>query len=229
MGCITSTQPKKVRDAAIKSHTEIMLNRSSSLNDQLRIIIDDDKYKNIDINTTKYSSLDSREHSSTISHTHSSLSSTTESTTSTQCTNEFSVSHTHSVISHTIIKPQSQIPQSTMDNLVTFQSGNGGVTMMGFANNNTHLNDHEDNNDDNDNNNIEESVTVSKSDSEPSIIPVRSVTLMGIASNDEVFVSTNTDLNNNNPNLLQYRNSSKSNLDGNDAIVKQDTITPGSC
>eukprot|EP00486_Rosalina_sp_Unknown_P009170 CAMPEP_0201582148 /NCGR_PEP_ID=MMETSP0190_2-20130828/80720_1 /ASSEMBLY_ACC=CAM_ASM_000263 /TAXON_ID=37353 /ORGANISM="Rosalina sp." /LENGTH=116 /DNA_ID=CAMNT_0048021477 /DNA_START=375 /DNA_END=725 /DNA_ORIENTATION=+ len=116
-----------------------------------------------------------------------------------------------------------------MDNLVTFQSGNGGVTMMGFANNNTHLNDHEDNNDDNDNNNIEESVTVSKSDSEPSIIPVRSVTLMGIASNDEVFVSTNTDLNNNNPNLLQYRNSSKSNLDGNDAIVKQDTITPGSC
>lgn len=226
MGCITSTQPKKIQNAGIKSHTEIMLNRSSTLNDQLRIIIDDDKYKQIEQNTTKYSSLD-REHSSTISssHTHS-VSSTAESTTSTQCTNEFSVSH--STLQHQIIKPiQSQYVSSINEpsmapNLVTFKSGNGGVTMMGFASNET------DNSDNNDNNNIEESVTISKSDSEPSLIPVRTVTLMGIASNDEVFVSTNTDLNNINPNLSNYR-SKKKEEEEDDTIIKQEIATPGSC
>ena len=223
MGCITSTQPKKLQNAAIKSHTEIMLNRSSTLNDQLRIIIDDDKYKNIE---QKYSSLDSREYSRTVSssNTHS-VSSTAESTTSTQCSNEFSVSH--SVLQHSIIKPQSSIDNPS--NLVTFQSGNGGgVTMMGFASNNDNDIDNNHNN-----NNIEESVTMSKSESEPSIIPVRSVTLMGIASNDEVFISTNTDLNNNNPHLSKYRNEKEkekeTELKNNDTIIKQDNVTPGSC
>ena len=75
MGCITSTQPKKLKDVN-RSQTEMMLNRSASLNDQLRIIIDDDRYKHIDsiqINTTKYSTLDSREHSSSTAETNLSL------------------------------------------------------------------------------------------------------------------------------------------------------------
>lgn len=251
MGCITSAQPKKVIDGGIRSHTEIMLNRSVTFNEQLRIIIDDDKYKQIEQNTTKYS-LDNRENSITTSTSHTqSHSSTAESTTSTQCTNEFSVSHTHSAILHNIVKPQCQHSQSQyasssiIDNLVTFQYQNGGVTMMGFANN-KRVNDNEDNNEDGNesnnshNDNIEESVTVTESksdDSEPSIIPLRgSITLMGIASNEEVFVSTNTDLSNNNPHLSSYRNINGGDRKGkndkdnkNDANIKQDIVTPGYC
>ena len=194
MGCITSTQPKKLKDVN-RSQTEMMLNRSASLNDQLRIIIDDDRYKHIDsiqINTTKYSTLDSREHSS----------STAESTTSrqsSQCSNEISVSHSHS--SMDIIKPP-----------------NGGVTLMGFATN------------DDINKNIEESTSKSD-DSEPSIIQTNSVTLMGIADSNEIFVSTNTDLQNRNPQLLNYLNKSNdSDNINNIAVIKQKNIvTPGCC
>ena len=55
MGCITSTSPKKkLNESALRSQTQLMLNRSYSFHEQLRIIIDDDKYKqHIQQNTIK--------------------------------------------------------------------------------------------------------------------------------------------------------------------------------
>eukprot|EP01083_Nonionella_stella_P002268 6518_1 len=105
MGCITSTPKPLNATNGIKSQTQLMLDRNLSLNDQLRIIIDDDKYKQIQ-NTIKKSK-------QYIELSHSNSNSVSK------CNSINSQSHEISV-------------SSSMD---IIKSPVGGITLMGFAKN----------------------------------------------------------------------------------------------
>jgi len=137
----------------------MMLNRSASFQDQLRIIIDDDKYKHVQ-NTVKKDKYIELSHSNT------------HSVSSSVCSREMSVSS-----SIDIIKTQH-------------------VDYRGFVQN------------DEENENVEESITCSNQDSEPSLIHSGPITLMGFADKNEIFVHSNNDLKNNNITFLNYMNHS---------------------
>eukprot|EP01084_Bolivina_argentea_P163805 284909_1 len=162
MGCITSTPPKLNQ---MKSQTELMLNRSVTFDNQLRIIIDDDKYKPIQ-NTIKRINVNYAE----LSHSHSSTDSNTY--THSDTANSTPISCTRDEIS------MSSSSISIMDN--------GGVTLMGFVQNETN----------DDTNNATEDSEHTSSESEASLIHTGCITLMGLCDSNEVFIHSNHDLEN---------------------------------
>mmetsp|Transcript_57133 Transcript_57133/g.91019 ORF Transcript_57133/g.91019 Transcript_57133/m.91019 type:complete len:198 (-) Transcript_57133:347-940(-) len=175
MGRCLSTPPKEVAYISSKSQSELMLQRSSSFNEQLRIIIDTDRYKPEQRNNPKYSTLDSVEHSQSNG-------------------TEISVSHTHSSSVDIIQPPNDGVT------LMGFASNSNTRTADAPQSDHAAV----DETDETDDKEVEESKSECSEDSEPSLIQMKGVTLMGIASPHERILSSNLDLNNQNSLLMHY-------------------------